>query len=273
MWHVLRADLYRAVRYKMFYVLLAANVCAALYGIYNIYGFHVNIDSGYGAYNVFLQGFGANIAFMGILCAIAVSLFVGHDFASGGVRRRAMAGCTRVSLYISKLIVNGCMCLLIYFSYHLVNTALGGLLMGWGDAALSDILLRFAAGACMTLAYAAIFTAVSMFIKNTVAALLTCLGLVAAAYIVTYMFYIELIGMYIVSPSDPEDITFVPSQWPEWLQRFGWLLIDGTPTGQAMVLQQAAGNYFRFDHMLCSAGWVALSAAVGPLVFRREALK
>lgn len=273
MLYALRADIYRALRFKLFYVLLAANVCAALYGIFNIYNFHVNIDSGYGAYNVFLQGFGASVAFVGILCAIAVSLFVGHDFGSGGVRRRTMAGCTRASSYISKLIVNGCMCLLIYLSYHLVNTAVGGLLMGWGNADLSDILLRFAAGICMTLAYAAIFTAVSVFTKNSVAALLTCLGLVAAAYVATYLLYIELIGTYVVDPSDPSNAVFVPSEWPEWLQRFGWLVIDGTPTGQALVLQQDAGSYFRFDHMLCALGWVALSAVVGPFIFRREELK
>ena len=257
MLYALRADLYRALRFKLFY----------------IYNFHINIDRGYGAYNVFLQGFGASIAFVGILCAIAVSLFVGHDFGSGGVRRRTMAGCTRVCSYISKLIVNGCMCLLIYLSYHLVNTAVGGLLMGWGNADLSDILLRFAAGMCMSLAYAAIFTAVSVFTKNTVAALLICLGLVAAAYVTTYLLYIELIGTYVVDPSDPSNAIFVPSGWPEWLQRFGWLVIDGTPTGQALVLQQDAGSYFRFDHMLCALGWVVLSAVVGPIVFRREDLK
>lgn len=273
MLHILRADLYRALRFKLFYVLLAANVCAALYGIFNIYNFHVNIDSGYGAYNVFLQGFGASVAFVGILCAIAVSLFVGHDFGSGGVRRRTMAGCTRAGSYISKLIVNGCMCLVIYLSYHLVNTAVGGLLMGWGNADLSDILLRFAAGICMTLAYAAIFTAVSLFTKNSVAALLTCLGLVAAAYVATYLLYIELIGIYVADPSDLSNVVFVPSEWPEWMQRFGWLVIDGTPTGQALVLQQDAGSYCRFDHMLYALGWVALSAVVGPFIFRREELK
>lgn len=57
------------------------------------------------------------------------------------------------------------------------------------------------------------------------------------------------------------------------MQRFGWLVIDGTPTGQALVLQQDAGSYCRFDHMLYALGWVALSAVVGPFIFRREELK
>ena len=106
---LLRADLFRARRFKVFYLLLAVNAMVGLFSVFNQLTWR-SIEPSVSAYEVLLDGFGGGIAFLGILNAVLVSIFIGHEYACGAMRNKVMTGGGRSKIYLSKLAVSSAMC-------------------------------------------------------------------------------------------------------------------------------------------------------------------
>lgn len=82
MFKLLRADLYRALRYKVFWVLLAGNALLGFSAVLNAYSFYVNFGPQYNAFYAMQQGLGGGCGLLGILSAIIISVFIGHEYLS-----------------------------------------------------------------------------------------------------------------------------------------------------------------------------------------------
>lgn len=110
---LLRADLFRAFRCKIFYILLALNAAVAVFAVGNQIPWAA-VDPNVNAFSVLLEGFGGGVAFLGILNAVLVSVFVGHEYGCGALRNKVMTGGGRTRIYLSKLIVCCAMCAAVY---------------------------------------------------------------------------------------------------------------------------------------------------------------
>lgn len=271
---LLRADLFRAFRYKIFYLLLAVNAAFALISVFNQLSWRT-LDPGTSAFDVMLGGFGGGFAFIGILNAVLVAIFIGHEYACGALRNKVMTGGGRVKIYLSKLTVSAAMCAAVYFVYHLVNFILGSALMGWGSHSVSETVLALLAGLFMSLAYCAIFTGTAMLSKNTVAGLLAgILGTIVVLFVIMFLMG-ELEGSYIADPNDPYGSVLVPCSWPAAVQGIVRGFIRLAPTGQSVLLSggavASAGGYGTLIGLSCI--WIALSAVGGSLLFRKTDMK
>ena len=272
MFKLLRADLYRALRYKVFWVLLAGNALLGFIAVLNAYSFYVNFGPQYNAFYAMQQGLGGGCGLLGILSAIIISVFIGHEYAAGGMRNKIMTGGGRVRVYLSKLVLSCGMCVLVYLSFHAMNFVFGSALLGWEGVPAGQILLTLLAGLMFTLAYACIFTAVGMLSKSTVAGLLIgILGTLVMAFAVMYL-QGELGGYYGHDPADPEGAVFYPCEWPMWLQNLARGFIALIPTGTSLPFAEPViGNLGTYCARSCL--WIALSAVGGSALFCRVDLK
>ncbi len=72
MFKLLRADFYRALRYKVFWVLLAGNALLGFIAVLNAYSFYVNFGPQYNAFYAMQQGLGGGCGLLGILSAVII---------------------------------------------------------------------------------------------------------------------------------------------------------------------------------------------------------
>ena len=273
---LLRADLFRARRFKVFYLLLAVNAMVGLFSVFNQLTWR-SIEPSVSAYEVLLDGFGGGIAFLGILNAVLVSIFIGHEYACGAMRNKVMTGGGRSKIYLSKLAVSSAMCAAVYLAFHVVNLVLGSALLGWGGHAFSEIALALLAGLCMSLAYCAVFTGIAMLSKNTVISLLIgILGTLIVLFAVMYLMS-ALEGTYIIADTAEEGADagiWIPCPWPAWVQSFVRGLLRLLPTGQSVLLTvggiSAAGMG---GYIGLSCIWIVLSAVGGSLLYRKIDMK
>lgn len=271
---LLRADLFRAFRFKIFYVLAAVNAVFGIISVFNQLSWR-GLDAGVSAFDVMQDGFGSGVGFIGILNAVLVAIFIGHEYACGAMRNKVMTGGGRQKIYLSELIVSCTMCAAVYLIFHLVNFALGSALLGWGDHSFAEIILALLAGLFMSLAYCAVFTGVAMLSKNTVTGLLAgVLGTLVMLFVVMWLAG-ELQGSYVQDPNDPQGAIPVPCRWPEWVQALVRGFIRLIPTGQSVLLTaglaQSLGAYGTLIGLSCV--WLALSAIGGSLLFRKTDMK
>lgn len=269
---LLRSSLYRALKSKTFFICLGVNAAVALIGcLYQAYSLR---PSGYevSATGIFYNGFGGGMSLVGILSALAVSIFVGAEFSSGAMRNKVIVGSGRAKLYWSNVVASCALCFLIYAGYHLVNFTLGTAILGWQEGtSASAVAGEFFAGALMTCAYASIFTAVVMLSRSSLTGVIVgILGTLVALFML-HMILDGLAGTYAYDPNDPEGAIFVPCQWPAFLQRAANFVVRLFPSGQAILLQ--SGEAVLWQVMPLSALWIALSASIGAWAFCKIDLK
>lgn len=265
---LLRADFYRALRFKIFYLALAVNAVVAVGCILNMLSYAR--FGPYGAYNVLLQGMGGGFGYVGILSSVAVSIFIGHEFSCGAMRNRVIAGSGRARIYLSKLIVSAAMCVCIYLVYHLLNFTLGSALLGWNGYSFADAFLPFLAGLFMTLAYAAVFTAVAMYTKSTVAGLL--IGIIGSLAVSMFSSVIMMGLSSRVDMLPNGDFVEYPCDWHPFVQWLARTFVQLMPSGQAYLMTAYGGaEYGLYIGLSCC--WAVLSAAGGSLLFRKVPLK
>lgn len=112
---------------------------------------------------------------IGFLCSLFCGVFGGTEYSDGTIRNKLIAGHTRWSVYLSSLLVHGGEILLCFFSFLLADFILGIPLLG-GFVTDSRTVVVMLAGSMVTmLAFAAIFTLVSMLCKSRTTGICICL--------------------------------------------------------------------------------------------------
>ena len=122
-------------------------------------------------------------AFIGILAAELIPLFLGTEYSDGAIRNKMVVGHSRLSIYFANLITGYTACLLCSAAYMLGCVALGVPLLGWFTQPPALLLTALAGVLLMTAAFCAIFTFVAMNCAKKSTSVVICLLGAFAAFI------------------------------------------------------------------------------------------
>lgn len=219
-------------------------------------------------------------AFIGILAAEFISLFLGTEYSDGAIRNKIAVGHSRVSIYLANLITGFAASLVCMAGYMLSCLAVGAPLLGWFTKPAPLLLCAISGSVLMLAAFCAIFTFVAMnCAKKSTSVVICLLGvfalLLAAVYLNGRLDAPEFITGYELSVNG-EIVEAVPEPNPNYLtgakRGIYQFLYDLLPTGQSLQYMRAdVAHPARLP--LYSVIDVAAFTAAGAALFRRKDLK
>lgn len=107
--------------------------------------------------------------------AIFIGEFIGREYSDGTIRNKLVCGHTRISIYLSKLIVCSAACLIFHLLYILVSLLMGSLLIDGTTMTIEQLLLSTLAGSFAMIAITAMLLFISMMIPHKAAGSVCCL--------------------------------------------------------------------------------------------------
>lgn len=214
---------------------------------------------------------------IGLVLSVFLPLFFGAEYSDGTIRNKLAAGHTRLSVYLSSLIVSILAAFLFCGVYILCTLAVGVPLLG-GPKAPGPLLTSLILSLLMAAAWCAIFTVLIMNFSRKAASAVSCILLFLLIFGIALTVY-QILDAPEFYPSfglvDGEMVSEMVRN-PDYLQpeeRWPYeLLLDLDPVGQA--IQYTDGTVTRPLQMaLCSLGVFAVTTAAGLALFRRKDLK
>lgn len=219
-------------------------------------------------------------AFIGILAAEFISLFLGTEYSDGAIRNKIAVGHSRVSIYLANLITGFAASLMCMAGYMLSCLAVGAPLLGWFTKPAPLLLCAIAGSVLMLAAFCAVFSFVAMNCSKKSTSVVICLLgvfalLIAAVYLNGRLDAPEFITGYELSVNG-EIVDAVPEPNPNYLtgaKREAYqFLYDLLPTGQS--LQYTMLNFTDPARLMGLAAAVcAVFTVAGAALFRRKDLK
>lgn len=274
---LLSANFHALVKNRIFWIELVGMALFSGYVIFANYSPEVQAS----ASPLFLDDVFFNVyQLMGVVLAASVSLIVGTEYSDGTIRNKLVVGHTRSALYFSVLLTQLLAVLAVLLVHGVVSFTLGYILLGPCQMSAEQFLLVLGLAVLNTLAFAALFVAVSMNCSNkaaaAVAALLLALALTLGA---------NTIGNKLLEPETTYDgitITMDGVEFGEEIPNPAYVtpekrpvyefFYDLLPIGQIIQIQQGD-----FDRM---ARWPAfavlfflLSTVGGYRLFRKKDIK
>lgn len=203
--NLLRAQLRRTLRGRLFWVELAVATLLALTILLNGY-FGTNLTNAY-VFKLVARMFGY-APLMGVFVGLFTAHLWGGDYEFGTLRNPLICGHSRRAVYGSKLCCASLAGLAVTGVWLLLNLAVGLPLLG--RPGLSDgMLVCYAlASLLMVLALAALCTLLASLVSSRSAAYLLCLGAVAAMVIVGMVLYDHFSEPYLI----PTGLMTVPDK-------------------------------------------------------------
>lgn len=143
---LLRADFYKLIRRKSFYICGIIGVIAACCAIFleninlslTLQSMSMELDSLPALYRVYFTGlsaFNRTITYSGLYIAIMVSMFISGEFSFGTIKNIITSGKSRVKIYVSKLVMA-----LVISTVYTLACALAGFITGsilWGTGEIT----------------------------------------------------------------------------------------------------------------------------------------
>ena len=310
--NLLRADLRRMLRWRGFH---GAVIAMALLPFVNFFLYSA-FGSGFSLQELLFNGVAAIGAYpvYGLVLAILLSLFPGTEFHDGTIHNKLIAGYRRGTVYLSQAITAAAAAVLLQLVYLVVAAAVFLPLVGHGKMTEGFTLdggtlaLLVLEGLLAGVAYAGIYTMVTMLLANRAAAAVVCLVVLVAGAIVSFniprMLDEEefISGRVRVTTADGVTTEYYDSYpnpmyipMPEGLRTFLSLSVRALPTTQCgeitmwgFCLAQHRDNAAKFSDgdafleganryiplfPLLSLGTAAVCTGVGLAVFRRKDLQ
>ena len=310
--NLLRADLRRMLRWRGFH---GAVIAMALLPFVNFFLYSA-FGSGFSLQELLFNGVAAIGAYpvYGLVLAILLSLFPGTEFHDGTIHNKLIAGHRRGTVYLSQAITAAAAAVLLQLVYLVVAAAVFLPLVGHGKMTEGFTLdggtlaLLVLEGLLAGVAYAGIYTMVTMLLANRAAAAVVCLVVLVAGAIVSFniprMLDEEefISGRVRVTTADGVTTEYYDSYpnpmyipMPEGLRTFLSLSVRALPTTQCgeitmwgFCLAQHRDNAAKFSDgdafleganryiplfPLLSLGTAAVCTGVGLAVFRRKDLQ
>lgn len=232
-------------------------------------------------YKALLEGqFFEYAAFIGIVAAALISLFLGTEYSDGAIRNKIVVGHSRLSIYFASLITGFTASLMCMAGYMLSCLAVGAPLLGWFTKPAPLLFSAIAGSVLMLAAFCAIFTFVTMNCSKKSTSVVTCLLgvfvlLFTAVYLNGRLDAPEFITGYELSVNG-EIVEAVPEPNPSYLtgvkREVFQFLYDLMPTGQS--LQYTVLNFTDPARLMVLAAAVcAVFTGAGAALFRRKDLK
>lgn len=248
--------------------------------IYSNYKDAMSFDEAYRiAYtsDIYLTG---SFMFIGCFTAIFAALFLGTEYSDGTIRNKLVVGHSRISVYLSSLILCFTSSLLVCAAAALVAFAIGVPLFGMPVQPLL-ILQKFAVGIILTASYAGLFTLCAMLIHNKPVLSVICIigffvMVFASIYIMNRLEAPEFISGYELSMNG-DVVPTEPYPNPGYLRGTARavyeFLQDFLPTSQSFQIGQTGALSHPWLLVLYSTLITFCTTLGGIVLFRRKDLK
>ena len=270
---LLSANFLRLRHSKLFWAGMLLMFLFGLFPVLSQYNMHVR----YG-YDTVLDSvlFGYTI-FIGFVVAVFTSLFVGTEYSDGTIRNKLIVGHSRIAIYFANLVTMGAAALLFCLSCMASTLALGLPLLGAPVTGLQTLCLMLFGSLLLAVAFAAIFTMVSMVCSNKAAVAIICLVvmfllLIGTSWVIAQLTMPEFYENYALTGEGEIEVIenvrnprYPTGVWRDVLE----FLNDFLPTGQSIQYSQ-----MQVAHPWLLVLWsflIALGTTLtGVLVFRRK---
>jgi ABC-type transport system involved in multi-copper enzyme maturation permease subunit len=124
---------------------------------------------------------------IGGFCAVFTSLFLGTDYSDGTIRNKIAVGHSRQAIYLSNVIVSTIAGIIMNAAWILAMLTIGTSFFGWFKSSMTIILAYLLITVLMIVAFASIFTLISMLNQNKAsAAIIALLAFLAILFLASY---------------------------------------------------------------------------------------
>jgi len=214
--------------------------------------------------------------------AVFIGIFVGTEYSDATIRNKLVVGHTRVSIYLSKLIVCAVADVVMHLVYIAVVLALGNLLL-YTTLETTKILILTMIGMMAVLAFTALVLLLSMSIQSKATGAVVCLigtllMLMATLTIYQRLDAPEYYDAYSFTDEETGEVVEVEREKnPQYLtggtkRKVYELLNDFIPTSQlyqvAMHVSDKAGIMAVYDGII-----MIVATGAGIIIFRKKNLK
>lgn len=274
---LLAADFMRMFKGKVFWIGMILMAVCGVFSAQNQYSQAMKYGSMIDA--TLDEVFFTYAVMIGVLCAVFCSLFLGTDYSDGTIRNKLIVGHTRLSMYVSNLIVSITAALLMCIAFIVSVSVVGIPLLGFLNMSLKKIFLELLGSTVMVVAFCALCTSISMLNQNkTTVAVISIVGFFALLFTATY------IGMRLDEPEYNSGFILTeqgveegePEPNPNYLndqeRRVYEFLYDFLPTGQAMQYSSLTAVHLR-QMILYSMVITVVSTGIGIFAFQRKDIK
>lgn len=214
-----------------------------------------------------------------IILAVLCSLFVGTEYSDGTIRNKLVVGHTRTGIYFSHFLLCAFAAALMYLLTLLSAFAFGMPLLGLPMMQFPSLLLYFASGLLLCIAYAALFNMISMLCASKSRANIICILTAFFLLIIGFILLQSLNApktIQIAELSVNGEIVVDEVANPQYLTgmkrevyQFFYELLPG---GQALQLANLEIIH-PFRVIMLSLSVTVLTNAVGSFFFNRKDLK
>lgn len=267
--------LFRTVRSKLFYILLALTALVMAYVYYNTYRVQLGPDfSQLDLY--FFQFINANIVSAAVFCP----LFLSSEYGDGALRNKLMVGRTRPQIYLANLAVNCLYGTAACLAAVVTGLCVGVPLLGWfQNAGPGKILLYVLLALATTWVCAALYTFLSMVVASRGVAITLCILLAFGLILLGQYLYLALSQEEVLRAlfyTDTGEMAVSEQPNPAYLTGFArqvyQFFYELTPGGQAyQILGMSAQSPLR---LLGYSGLVfVLVTGLGLAIFQKKDVK
>ena len=174
---LLKANFFRLVKNKIFWGIVIITILIACFILFNTILNHQGEKEGIDKILIMY------IHFIGIFIAIFTSLFVGTEYSDGVLRNKIVIGHSRKNIYFANLIISIAVGLCIEFIYMLVIMIVGIPTLGTLQMTAEKFLFIMLDIVFMIIAYASIFTCITLLCSDITVSTVTCIILLLIMFV------------------------------------------------------------------------------------------
>ena len=224
------------------------------------------------------NGFFACALFIGVVMAVFCSLFIGTEYSDGTIRNKVVIGQKRTSIYLSNLIICALVSVVMCAAFFIAYLCIGIPLLGFFEMDIKQVLLFTLAVFVLAIAFASIFTLISMLNHNkaitaVVSILLAFLLLFAGAQFNKMLNEPET-NMGLMMTDNGQEYQEIPN--PNYLEggerKVVQFLYDFVPGGQALQCVSLEANNITVLPAY-SLIIIVLTTGFGVFFFKKKELK
>ncbi|WP_310603679.1 ABC transporter permease subunit [Anaerosporobacter sp.] len=217
---------------------------------------------------------------IGIIMAVFSGIFLGTEYSDGTIRNKLIIGHSRRSIYISNLLTNMIVSILLCISYMVAVVIIGIPLIGFFTLDIKNILQICIGTFILAMAFTSIFTMVSMICSNkTTGAVTSILFVVVLLFVAMYMNSRIQAPKYIEEYVMTDSLGNVQTQMaqnPDYItgtkRAVYEFLFDFIPTGQTIQFSAMTAVHL-WEMSLYSLLIVVTTTFAGAMIFRKKDIK
>ena len=282
---LIKNNLYRLVRSKVFWGVLLANIALNLLLILqgNGGGTFNNVPNMDNMFYATASGNSEIFGLLGFNLALVAGALYGAEYSNGTIRNKLITSNTRADMYFANFVTTVIIGLIFTIIYYFLVFAIGYPSFGGFSVLVTtqDIVWNVVCTLFIIFAYASIFTLIIMLSRNLTTGIMLSLLYVAVSMGIAYLLRDALDenefmntledGVYLGEVMNPAYISS-PS-----LRKFVEIIISSMPAGQANELMQGRwmfdGVGASWQFMTSSACVATITNTTGYLIFRKIDLK